>query len=242
MQPSWQKKSFPARHFRWLPFLLALATLSSNQAKADLQILITDDILADKNVLKVKVEGAFTQLPDPKSTSGYCGSGSIIGEFGDATLSSLICTDDFEETISTYIINSSAYGNCAAACMLAISTNPGNQSSPFVFAPAPYKANPDYSNTISIPSDYVVGSLYSSSATFSGQSLSSQGFTARGLVGTWSLVGTSEVINVCLGSGPCTASTAVPGPLPLLGASAAFEWSRRMRRRIASPVLPHSRQ
>ena len=34
-------------------------------------------------------------------------------------------------------------------------------------------------------------------------------------------------------SGPAPA--AVPGPLPLLGAGAAFGWSRRLRKRIAAP-------
>jgi hypothetical protein len=31
-------------------------------------------------------------------------------------------------------------------------------------------------------------------------------------------------------------TAAVPGPLPLLGAGAAFGWSRRLRRRIAAPL------
>jgi hypothetical protein len=30
---------------------------------------------------------------------------------------------------------------------------------------------------------------------------------------------------------------AVPGPLPLFGAAAAFGWSRRLRKRIATPLI-----
>jgi MYXO-CTERM domain-containing protein len=76
-----------------------------------------------------------------------------------------------------------------------------------------------------------LGQPFYSSATFNGRSLSSEGFTARGLVGTWSIVGTSESINVYIGP------TATPGPLPLFGAGAAFGWSRRLRKRIAAPLI-----
>ena len=31
--------------------------------------------------------------------------------------------------------------------------------------------------------------------------------------------------------------SAVPGPLPLFGAAAAFGWSRRLRKRIATPLI-----
>jgi hypothetical protein len=37
------------------------------------------------------------------------------------------------------------------------------------------------------------------------------------------------------GSGPAAAD--VPGPLPLFGAAAAFGWSRRLRKRIAAPLI-----
>jgi hypothetical protein len=71
-----------------------------------------------------------------------------------------------------------------------------------------------------------------SSSTFNGTTLAALGFTTTGLIGTWTLDGTSESIQVFLG--PQAAS--VPGPLPLLGAGAAFGWSRRLRKRIATPL------
>jgi len=36
---------------------------------------------------------------------------------------------------------------------------------------------------------------------------------------------------------PPSPSTAVPGPLPLFGAAAAFGWSRRLRKRITAPLI-----
>jgi hypothetical protein len=79
-----------------------------------------------------------------------------------------------------------------------------------------------------INTSYVSGSSILSSATFNGQTLAGLGLTTPGLLGTWSLVGGSDSIRVILG-----APAPVPGPLPLLGAAAAFGWSRRLRRRIS---------
>jgi len=70
-----------------------------------------------------------------------------------------------------------------------------------------------------------------SSATFNNQTLAGLGFTiSSGPIGTWTLNGTGDTINVVLGP----PATAVPGPLPLFGAAAAFGWSRKLRRRLAS--------
>jgi hypothetical protein len=89
-----------------------------------------------------------------------------------------------------------------------------------------------------ISGDFLIDSAYTSnnpivsSAIFNGKTLASIGFTTTGLIGTWTLDGTSETIQVILGA----PAAAVPGPLPLLGAGAAFGWSRRLRKRIAAPL------
>ena len=89
-------------------------------------------------------------------------------------------------------------------------------------------------NTFSIDPAYVSATPIVSSATYNGTTLAGLGFTTTGLIGTWSLVGTSETINVFLGD---PVSAAVPGPVPLLGAGFAFGWSRRLRKRIAAPLI-----
>ena len=81
---------------------------------------------------------------------------------------------------------------------------------------------------------YLSSSPIVSSATFNGTTLASLGFTTTGLIGTWTLNGTSETIQVFLGP---PSAAAVPGPLPLLGAGAAFAWSRLLRKRIAAPLI-----
>jgi hypothetical protein len=79
---------------------------------------------------------------------------------------------------------------------------------------------------------YTLNSPIVSSATFNDTTLAALGFTTTGLIGTWALNGTSETIQVIIGAPP---STSVPGPLPLLGAGAAFGWARRLRKRTQLP-------
>ena len=81
---------------------------------------------------------------------------------------------------------------------------------------------------IQIDPTYTFNTPIVSSATFNGTTLAALGFTTTGLIGTWAIDGTSETIQVILGAPP---SASVPGPLPLLGAGAAFGWARRLRKR-----------
>jgi len=91
-------------------------------------------------------------------------------------------------------------------------------------------------NAFGINSSYISNTSINSSATFNGTTLAGIGFTTTGLIGTWTLNGTSESIQVILGA-PTPPAATVPGPLPLLGAGAAFGWSRRLRNRIATPLI-----
>lgn len=75
---------------------------------------------------------------------------------------------------------------------------------------------------VQFDSNYTLGSLIFSSAIFNNKTLADLGITSIGTLGTYTLAGTNETIVV----------KATPGPLPLLGAGAAFGMSRRLRRRI----------
>jgi hypothetical protein len=94
-------------------------------------------------------------------------------------------------------------------------------------------SNPVNPGGFSISFGYISGSPIVSTSTFTGQTLSSLGFTINsGLLGSWTLDGTGDTIQAFLGP----PAAAVPGPLPLLGAGVAFGWSRRLRKRIAAPL------
>ena len=68
-------------------------------------------------------------------------------------------------------------------------------------------------------------------ASLAGQTLASLGLTSTtpGLLASWTIAGSSETVEVRIGS---NAPSSVPGPLPLFGAAAAFAHSRRLRARL----------
>ncbi len=87
--------------------------------------------------------------------------------------------------------------------------------------------------------DYIGGFIFSE-AIFNNKTLASDfGITTTGLFGTWTLQsnGTgdgytaNDTINLYVNAPPA------PGPLPLLGAGAAFAWSRKLRKRIGSAAI-----
>jgi len=94
-----------------------------------------------------------------------------------------------------------------------------------------------------IATGYTPGTPITSTATFNTKTLAGLGFTTTGLRGTWILqpldssdtYTANDTIQVVIGAPP-SPSTAVPGPLPIFGAGAAFGWSRRLRKRIAAPL------
>ena len=94
----------------------------------------------------------------------------------------------------------------------------------------------DYPGVL-VSDTYVSGSSLFGTSTFLSQTFASLGLT----VGTYDWVwGSSnpDSYRLCIGSGQCApASSSVPGPLPLFGAGAAFGWSRRLRKRIATPLI-----
>jgi hypothetical protein len=80
---------------------------------------------------------------------------------------------------------------------------------------------------------YVSGTPIISSATFENETLAALGFTTDGEIGSWSLLDgmtTVDTIRLVVNLSSQQPQASVPGPLPLMGAAAAFGWSRRLRR------------
>jgi hypothetical protein len=83
-------------------------------------------------------------------------------------------------------------------------------------------------------SAYTSGSPIVSGAIYAGKSLADLGLTSSsGTLGTWTLAGTGDTISINVVN-PAPATPPVPGPLPVLGAGAAFGFSRHLRKRIKS--------
>lgn len=85
------------------------------------------------------------------------------------------------------------------------------------------------SQQFAIDTTYTGGPIISSS-TFGMSTLTGLGFTTTGLLGTWTLDGTGDTIKVRVAAPPAPPTSATPGPLPILGAAAAFGSVRKLRR------------
>jgi len=81
-----------------------------------------------------------------------------------------------------------------------------------------------------VPDNYTSGSSIFSTSTYLAHTFQSLGLTPGVYEWTW---GTTNPDSYKLIIGQ---PAAVPGPLPLLGAAAAFSVSRRLRKRIAAPL------
>jgi hypothetical protein len=199
---------------RLSPLMAAPAVwlLVQGQAKA----VLTYNIFESAGAVIVQTSGSLDLTGATLLPSDDCGvDGAIASPFA------VICTGPDIGPIPTYAISGpTSFDGTAfligASTVSGITTAFGGGATVFTIDPAYNFADPIVS-----------------SATFNGETLAGLGFTTSGLIGTWSLTGTSETIQVVLGNPP---SAAVPGPLPLLGIGAAFGWSRRLRKRIAAPL------
>jgi hypothetical protein len=207
-----------AQHCKpFIPLLAAPAALllSQGQAKA----VLTYNIFESAGNVVVQTSGSLNLTGATIERNSRCGAdGAIIASLA------LLCTGP-NGTYPAYTITgpSSLAGTAAAGASRASGITTllqGNKS------------------RFSIDNAYVSNTPIISNATFDSSTLAGFGFTTTGLIGTWTLVGTSETIRVMIGSPETRDGTAAaPGPLPLLGAGAAFGWSRRLRKRIATPLI-----
>ena len=205
---------FAQRYKRLAPLLTATAALLLGQGQA--KAVLIYNIFESAGAVIVQTSGSLDLTGATLLPSNNCGLDGAI-----ASPLAVICTGPDIGPIPTYAISGpTSFDGTAfltgASTVSGITTGFGGEATVFVIDPAYNFADPIVS-----------------SATFNGETLAGLGFTTSGLIGTWSLTGTSETIQVVLGNPP---SAAVPGPLPLLGIGAAFGWSRRLRKRIAAPL------
>jgi len=200
---------------RLSPLLAAPAALLLTQGEA--KAILTYNIFESAGNVVVQASGSLDLTGATTPRSDFCGAnGAIVSSFA------VVCSG-LDSTSPIYAISGpqtfNGTVNAAASSASGIGVSLAGKG-----------------GYIAIDSAYVSGSPIVSSATFNGTTLLGLGFTTTGLIGTWTLNGTSESIQVIIGA-PTPSGATVPGPLPLLGAGAAFGWSRRLRKRITAPLI-----
>jgi len=211
-------RTFAQRCKRLTPLLAAPAALLLLQGQA--KAFLTYNIYESAGNVVVQTSGSLNLTGATQNGSNFCGAdGAII------STAALICTGtDPGGAIPGFAISGPQHFTgtasiCPASSASGIFTNLYGNGGQLI-----------------IDSTYTTNTPIVSSATFNGKTLAGIGFTTTGLIGTWSLTGTSETIQVIVGP-PTVPTAAAPGPLPLFGAAAAFGWSRRLRKRMATPLI-----
>jgi len=202
----------------------AVLLLSQGRAEA----ILTYYIFEDAGNLKIQTKGSLNLTGLTSQLANEC-VGSPGGGFavGAAICSGIEPVDDAnlnrQYTITKVTDFTAGTGNLSpATSTFGIANWVNNNSNP---------------NTFSIY-NYTSGAEIASYAIFSGSNLTSVGLNSiipGTTIGSWYLGGsdndTTRQINVIVGAPPADPA---PAPLPLLGATGAFGWSRRLRRRIST--------
>jgi MYXO-CTERM domain-containing protein len=158
----------------------------------------------------LEATGSFATLPSSVGTLGPCNTGIYPNI-------AATCTGVFGPDQKVYNLMSGGLTSWSPIGYTAASSSTGN----------PLSINAT-SGQIQFDKNYVLNAPIFSSALFSTKLLVDLGITSFGILGTYTLDGTSETITVQASPAPPT----VPGPLPLVGVGAAFGMSRRLRQRI----------
>ena len=203
---------------RLSPFLAASASLLLCQGQA--KAVLTYNIFESNGDVIIQATGSLN-LP------GLIGEDSCGADGGISSAGAVICTGPDS------ILN--IYGITGPTSFDGTAFDGGGTSASLISTYIVGDGDGVLTDGFGISSGYISGDPIFSSSTIAGQTLASLGFTfSSGLLGSWTLNGTGDTIQAFLG--PASPPSAVPGPLPLLGAGAAFGWSRRLRHRIAQPL------
>ena len=211
---------------RLSPLLAAPAALLLTQGEA--KAILTYYIFENAGNVEVQAVGSLN-LPNSYDTGSGCAPG--IGGYIDSS-SALICTGPNGPVYNKYTISGPSTFNGR------VDKFPANSVSGI------FTILEGNDSRFGIADTYTSGNAINSTFTFNSQTLAGIGFTTTGLLGTWTLQPKDgwdpytafDTIQVVIGAPP-SPSTPVPSPLPLFGAAAAFGWSRRLRKRIAAPLI-----
>jgi hypothetical protein len=196
------------KHFSPLLVAPAYLMLLQGQAKA----ILIFEILQTGPDVTINTSGSIGQLSTITSTVATFGGAINASVAGIAAGARPSCTFVFHQATGPSNIGTGDLFNADSSSGDCVATK---------------------SDGVALPVSYVPGTPLSATMTFENKTLADFGLSSTsGLLGEWVLTGTSEKTQIWAGPAPT-----VPGPVPVLGAAAAFGWCRRLRKRIATPLI-----
>lgn len=190
--------------------IAAGAIVNAGSAKA----VLVYELIEQGGDVQVRLSGSLSGLPAGLSPAGY-------GFSGFQPSAGMISFGSFSGT-SYGISGPSSFGSGGAVTITGVTSGAIQVGLVSVFTP---------SDSLWLSSSYVQGDPLTASGLITGKTLSTLGLSSTsGLVASWT-VG-SDSIELWAGAKPAASPAAAPGPLPLLGAGAAFGYSRRLRSRL----------
>jgi hypothetical protein len=194
------------------PLLAAPASLLLLQGQA--KAILSFEILQTGSNVTINARGSIDHLSTFKAQVSVPGGAIKANDAGIAAGARPSCTYEFYETTGP--------SNFGTGDLFNADTSSGDCFATNKFG-------------VALPVSCVLGAPLSASMTFVNKTLADFGLSSTsGLLGEWVLNGTSEKSQVWAGPAP---TSNVPGPVPILGAAAAFGWCPRLRKRIATPLI-----
>jgi hypothetical protein len=206
--------------FSFPMFLVGAVALAASPVHADVSINILKKDYFDT---EIQISGSLLNLPTPYVT-GNCARSTYFRSFDEGLT---ICSGitDFN-LMSFYHIDPVGAPKFLPLAAMTVDASDSTGIATLLKTDSDFY----YPALFGIDSNYVEGTQFFSSLLLRDISSLSIGYE-EGLIGSWSITGSNNVIRLYLGPSP--SSVPVPGPSPLMAVATAWTFSRRLRRRIS---------
>ncbi|MFM7269878.1 MAG: hypothetical protein ACKOZT_15070 [Cyanobium sp.] len=212
--------------------LCAGLVLNGGQAGA---VMVVNVVQQPGGVL-FQASGSFAALPTPISLNPEEEARCEPTEYSNLASSAFLCIGSQAALLKVYEIAPAGPGNFSSLLNLqtGFQTDTGANPLPYPSSDAGLaialcigcEGAPPTAQLFGLDESYVLDNPITGSTLFAGLRFADLGISEPGLIGEWTLAGTSETVRLV------ATYPVVPAPLPLLGAAAATGWGRALRRRI----------
>jgi hypothetical protein len=208
----------------------AALALNGGQARAVMVV----NVMQQAGGLLFQASGSFAALPTPISLNPGDEARCQPTEYSNLASSAFLCIGSQAALLKVYELAAAGPSNFSTLLNLqtGFRTNTGANPPPYPSSDAGLAtalcigcdANDPTAQLFGLDESYVLNTPISGSTLFAGLRFADLGISEPGLIGEWTLAGTSERVRL-------VATYPVPAPLPLLGAAAATGWIRALRQR-----------